>query len=101
MALDDRAPDRSDFHRGFWLGLALGIPAGFPAGGALKAAGYPSDELYAWWLLVGVAYAVVLIAATAIALRRGHLAFGLVVGMTSTIALAMFLVFADILVHSE
>lgn len=101
MALDDHTPGRSDLRRGIVLGAALGLLAGFPAGAALKAAGYPSDELYAWWVFVGAAYMVVLAVAAATATRRRCLALGLVTGTTSTIALTPLVVVLDILVHTE
>lgn len=91
---------RTEFRRGLWWGLGVGLILGVPAGVALKAAGYPSDELYAWWALLGIAYVLVLVAAALLAVRRVRLAGGLAIGTTLAMALALFLVVADIVAHS-
>jgi hypothetical protein len=98
MTADD--PGRAEFRRGLWWGLGVGLLVGVPAGVALKAAGYPSDELYAWWTSLGVAYVLVLIAAALLAVRRVRLAGGLAIGATVAMAFAPFLVVADIVSHS-
>lgn len=92
---------RADFRRGFWWGLVVGLVLGVPAGAALKAAGYPSDELYAWWALLGVAYALVLVAAALLAVQRVRLAGGLAIGATFAMALTPFLVVVDIVASSQ
>lgn len=93
--------DRAEFRRGIWWGLVVGLILGVPAGVARKAAAYPSDELYAWWALLGVAYVLVLVAAALLAVRRVRLAGGLAIGATLAMALAPFLVVVDIVAHSE
>jgi hypothetical protein len=93
-------PGRAEFRRGLWWGLGTGLILGVPAGVALKVAGYPSDELYAWWTLLGVAYVLVLVAAALLAVRRVRLAGGLAIGATVAMALVPFLVVADIVAHS-
>ena len=90
---------RTDFRKGLSWGLVAGLILGFPTGVALKAAGYPNDELYLWLAVLGAAYIVVLVAALLIALRRRALAGGLAIG--STIAIAPILVVLDIGRHSE
>lgn len=99
MTVDEHA--RAEFRRGLWWGLVVGLVLGVPAGAALKAAGYPTDELYAWWALLGVAYVVVLVAAALLAVRRVRLAGGLALGATLAIALAPFLVVVDIVADSQ
>lgn len=100
MAPNPLTQERSDFRRGFVLGLAAGLLTGIPAAVALKAAGYPSDELYMWWVMVGAAYVLLLAAAAVTARRRFHLGAGLAAGATSVIALAPLLVVLDIVAHS-
>ena len=91
---------RAEFRRGLWWGLAVGLVLGVPAAAVLKATGYPSDGLYAWWGSLGVAYALVLAAAALLAVRRFRLAGGLAVGATAAMVLAPVLVVADIVAHS-
>lgn len=99
MTADGRG--RAEFRRGLWWGLVVGLILGVPAGAALKAAGYPSDELYAWWALLGIAYVLLLGAAALLAVRRVRLAGGLAIGATLAMAPAAFLVVVDIVAHSE
>ena len=91
---------RAEFGRGLQWGLAVGLVLGLPGAAVLKATGYPSDGLYAWWALLGVAYALVLVAAALLAVRRIRLAGGLAAGATAAMALAPVLVVADIVAHS-
>ena len=93
-------PGRTEFRRGLWWGLVAGMILGVPAGVALKAADYPSDELYAWWTLLGIAYVLVLVAAALLAVRRVRLGGGLAVGATVAMGLAPLLVVADVVAHS-
>jgi hypothetical protein len=78
------------------LGLVLGVPAG----AALKVAGYPSDELYAWWILLGAVLAGMLVVSAMIAVRQVALAGGLAIGTTVGIALAPLVVVIDIVTQS-
>lgn len=99
MTVDERDP--ADFNRGVSWGAGIGLILGFPAGAALKVAGYPSDELYAWWAMLGVAYVVILVAAALLTARRVCLAGGLALGATLAMALAPFLVVVDIVADSQ
>lgn len=99
MTADEHA--RSEFRRGLWWGLGVGLILGVPAGAALKAFGYPTDELYAWWALLGVAYVLVLVASVLLAVRRVRLGGGLAIGATFAMALAPFLVVVDIVADSQ
>jgi hypothetical protein len=90
----------SEFRKGLWWGLGVGLILGVPAGVALKAADYPSDELYAWWASLEIAYILILVAAALLAVRRVRFAGGLAIGTTLVMALAPFLVVADIVTHS-
>jgi hypothetical protein len=89
-----------DFRRGLVWGLAIGLVLAVPAGAALKAAGYPSVELYVWWAVLGVAVVVTLVWASLVAVRRAAWAGGLAVGAMTTMAIAPLLVVIDILGQS-
>jgi hypothetical protein len=77
-------------------GLVLGVPAG----AALKVAGYPSDELYAWWIMLGAVLTGMLVVSAVVAVRHLALAGGLAIGTTAGIALAPLVVVIDIVTQS-
>ncbi len=97
----DRQPPTAGSSVGIWWGVGIGLALGIPAGVALKAEGYPTDELYRWWRVLGVAYVVILAVALGAARRARRLAGGIVIGATLGVAITPCLVIVDILVHSE
>lgn len=99
MNLDERG--RGDYRTGLTWGGVTGLVLGLPAGVALKATGYPTDELYLWWAVLGAAAVVVTVVAVFLVVRRRvALAGGLAVGAMIAMGIAPLLVLADIVGHS-
>lgn len=94
--MTDEEHGRAELRKGLWWGAVVGLVLGAPASAALKAAGYPSDELYAWLAVLGGAYVLVLVAAALLARRRIRFAGGLAVGAAVAMAIAPLLVVVDI-----